>query len=210
MHLQLGGYFGATHYFDEDALAWLPLDGLRPTQAAVVNIRPEHCKILVHLSLAELETATEHFRECLEVFTWMVEKGFAKLPEREEYRVEGRQYPSVTYILQHVIAKPGLLSWYAKMAKEGKDPTAERDKRAVEGSTWHKTILFFLQGKPFDLSAGPESQKQMLLQFERWSRSVNLTPKRLETKLANLDARRDGGWAGTCDAIAECHLPQEG
>src|SRR3990167_5510074 len=47
MYLQLGGYYGATHYFDSDALTWLRQNGTKPTSAAIVNIRPDRCKVLV-------------------------------------------------------------------------------------------------------------------------------------------------------------------
>ena len=81
MWLQLGGYYGTTHYFDGDALAWLPQNGEKPTGAAIVNIRPERCKVLVALSQAECETALAKFQECLDVFLWLVDKGFARLPD---------------------------------------------------------------------------------------------------------------------------------
>lgn len=252
MLLQLGGYYGTTHYFDTDALAWLPRNGLHPTQGAIVNIRPDKCRVLVSLTQAQLETALDKFRDCLDVFLWLVDRGFATLPEREEYRVDGRYFPSVTYIIQHVIAKPGLLDWSygigveaglraaglgwtpdrivealavkaeldAKRLKKtdpaaqpwltlrealveaGYGPTAKRDAAAVTGTSWHKTILFFLQGTKIDLTNAPADQVGMLTHFGRWSDTVGLAPKQLETKVANMEE----GWAGTVDAIANCNL----
>ena len=252
MLLQLGGYYGTTHYFDPDTRAWLSLNGARPTQGAIVNIRPDKCRVLVSLSQGDLETALAKFHECLDVFTWLVDKGFAKLPEREEYRVDNRQFPSVTYIIQHVIAKPGLLDWSygigveaglraaglgwtpdqitealavkaeldAKRLKKtdpaaqpwlkvrealseaGYGATAKRDQAATTGTSWHKTILFFLQGQSVDLSTAPPDQVGMLTHFTQWSERVQLEPKRLETKVANVDF----GWAGTVDAVASCNL----
>ena len=120
MWLQLGGYYGATHAFDADALAWMPLNGAPPQAAAIVNIRPERCKVLLHLTQAQLDTALTNFREAKDIFDWLVERGFAKLPEKEEYRVDGAQLPSVTYIIQHIIAKPGLMDWsYANGLEAG-------------------------------------------------------------------------------------------
>ena len=252
MLLQLGGYYGTTHYFDTDALTWLPQDGRRPTQGAIVNIRPDKCRVLVSLTQADLETALGRFHECLDVFLWLVDKGFAKLPEREEYRVGTRQFPSVTYIIQHVIAKPGLLDWSygigveaglrapelgwtppeiaealavkaeldAKRLKKtdpaaqpwvklrdalttaGYGPTAKRDAAATTGTSWHKTILFFLQGTKVDLTSAPPDQIGMLTHFERWNTQVGLEPKQLETKVANVDF----GWAGTWDCLGMCNL----
>ena len=260
MWLQLGGYYGATHAFDADALAWMPLNGAHPQAAAIVNIRPERCKVLLHLTQAQLDTALTNFREAKDIFDWLVERGFAKLPEKEEYRVDGAQLPSVTYIIQHIIAKPGLMDWsYANgleaglraaqvgwtteqvhealeakalldakqikkteetarpwihlreaLAEAGYGPMAKRDAAAVVGTHWHKSILFYLQGKSVDLTDAPEAQVQMMTQFTLWAQRVKLQPQRLETKVANLEPRRDGGWAGTLDAIATCNLEPVG
>lgn len=257
MWLQLGGYDGTTHYYEPDAGTWLPHPVPKPTQAAIVNIRPDKCRVMVKLSRAELDTALVQFRHCKEVFDWMVAKGFAKLPEREEYRVRDMQLPSVTYIIQHVIAKPGLMTWsyeggvwaglqsraigcteeqvlqaveikreldakklkrtdpaavpwlglVDKLHEAGLSTTAKRDGRAVQGSSWHKTILFYLEGKPVDLTSAPSEQVQMLERFTMWSTKVGLEPRRLETKVANLEEERpDSLWAGTFDAEALANL----
>ena len=229
MLMQLGAYYGATHYRENDGelLGWQErTPATTAQQGAIIKIGPDYVGLakreiwgeiqladgttkrgkvgeeLMRLSQADLEAGFAQFRNALDIFWWLVKKQHVQLPKKEAYQFHDKQLVSVTYVLQHVIAKPMLLNWYAKMAKEGKDPEQERDRRGAEGSLWHKNILFFLQGRPVDLSQAPESLKQTLTQFAYWQQKVKLDPVALETKVAHPAL----GYAGTYDCLARCTL----
>ncbi len=222
MMLQLGAYYGATHYREKNAdglfAGWLPKTAdIQPEQAAIIKIGPNYVGLAERevwkdskpsytekalLTKPMLDTAFAQFQNCLEVFWWLTSKDFVSVPEKEAYKFEDKQLVSVTYVIQHVIAKPALLNWYAKMAKEGKDPNAERDKRGAEGTLWHKNILWYLQGRSVDIDNGPPTLAQTIAKFAKWEQSVKLKPILLETSVAHPEL----GYGGTLDAIADCNL----
>ena len=208
--LQLGGYAGATLH-QEDGV-WHPWLEARPTQAAVIHVGEDGCSVMQQANQAELETATTKFLELVDVFEWLVARGNVTVPENEAYRTNGHYLPSVTYILSHLMAKPKLLGWYAKMAKEGKDPNQIRDEKAALGTRVHKLILFYLEGKEVDISDAPEWLVKAWMHFERWARQVQLNPVWTETKVARWRADPQGredalSYAGTLDCLAWCQLP---
>ena len=254
-HLQLAGYFGATHRWEPDALTWVPMTE-RVSQAGIVRTWEGGCRVETLLSLADLETTYQKFLSLYDVFMWMVAKGKVSIPENEAYRVNGRYYPSVTYILSQVIAKPALLNWSyeggvmaglqadsagctpeeiaqaiavktrledksmkrtdpdakawfdvtAKLHEAGLSTNAKRDGRAGQGTSIHKNILFYLQGKPVSVGEAPEWLSKALTHFAAWAGKVDLKAAYLEQKVMN----DDFGWAGTCDFMGWANLPNMG
>ena len=172
-----------------------------PTLQALIQITEEHCKPVLVMDEFASEQAYKAFENAKAVFDYLRSLGAINVPANEAYRceIDGKEeyLPSVTYILQHVVAKPGLLGWYAKMAREGKDPVKYRDSRAADGTKLHKAIHMILEGKDVDETNAPEWLKNSLKHFRAWKEESGFEPIWMEKKLFNKQLR----YAGTADTL---------
>ena len=220
--LQLAAYWACPEWCEEGA--WVTWEE-RATSAAIVHVGEHDCKPVVQLDGMELQAAFEVFCHAKSVFDWMVAKGRLTIPQNEEYRIGDIYLPSVTTILGKVIAKPALMNWYYDKGIEAvmelvsrklmpepmeKDrikqladeeqlsPTAQRDAKGDMGSTLHKNIVFFLEGKTVDTTQAPTWLSGALTQVAQWTSRVKLEPIALERKVCH----RDLGYAGRMDCVA--------
>lgn len=194
--LQLGGYYGATHLYHKATKQWslkAPVDA-----GMIVHCNEGGVYPLLVMTQAELEEAFVEFQHALKVYRYLATWGKLSSPER--YAIEGTQYVSVTEVLNHVCAKPGLLQWYAKMAKQGKDPNEIRDAKGAIGNTIHKALLFYLRGDAVDVGEAPAYLTKTLAHFAVWSRKIKLEPVHLEATVVHQAL----GYAGTLDCTWTC------
>jgi hypothetical protein len=189
--LQLGGYARCPSQYDKDTGLVLPLD--RSEVGAVIHLNTDGIWPLTVLTGEELVQAGARFVEAVSIYRYLALHGAIPGRREDRYHIQGQPYVSVTQVLQYVIAKPGLLNWYAKMAKEGKSPDQERDKKAVAGSTIHKLVMFYLQGKK--VTVENDKLAGLMVTFGQWCAKVDAKP--LETETTVFDAQI--GVAGTLD-----------
>src|SRR3990167_1672290 len=194
MQLQLGGYYLATSTYDKGTGQW----GFKPPvdYGAIIHTSAEGVRPLLVMNQAELTEAASAFQEALRLYRYLA-KYDAYMTAPSRYPIGGKQYVSVTEVLKYVVAKPGLLAWYAKLSREGKDPNAIRDEKAGQGSTIHKHLLFFLRGDAVDVTNAPDYVTKTLLHFERWTKAWQVQAVSLEQTLVHQDL----GYAGTGDAV---------
>ena len=104
---------------------------------------------------------------------------------------------------------PDAKAWFdltAKLHEAGLSVDAKRDGKAGQGSTIHKTILFYLQGQAVKMTDAPEWLLNALLHFTAWSSRVGLKVAYVEQKLVN----EEQGFAGTCDFMGWMQTSKEG
>lgn len=191
MRYQLGGYYGCTSVYDKQLAQSLPHQ--ESDLGVAVRVAPEGVDVRLMLEKDDLKRAYAHFIHALSLFRDL--KDYGDVLQEERYQINGTAYVSVTHILRHVIAKPGLLSWYAKMAKDGKDPAAFRDERANYGTRIHKMLAMFFLGKSVDMGEAPEDLQKVMRNVERFASKYHLEPDRVECQLYHPDE----GYAGTVD-----------
>ncbi len=197
--LQLGGYYLAPQTYDKSTGQW----GFKPPvdYGVILHTNSDGVYPLLVMNQAELTEAASAFQEALRVYGYLAKH--TEMPAPARYPINGTQYVSVTEVLKYVIAKPALLNWYAKMAKEGKDPNAVRDAKAVQGTTIHKNLLFFLQGKAVDLTQAPQELTDTMSKFAAWAQGVSLQAVALEQTIVHQTLN----YAGTLDGILTCSEP---
>ena len=103
---------------------------------------------------------------------------------------------------------PDAKAWFdltAKLHEAGLSVEAKRDGKAGQGSTIHKTILFYLQGQAVKMGEAPDWLQQALRHFSSWSSRVGLKVAYVEQKLVNEEI----GYAGTCDFLGWAELKQQ-
>lgn len=107
--IQLGAYQDMDRVLEDGR--WEPITPeCRAQQAAIVQVREGTCKVAKLLTEHDLVGVRTFFQQAVEQFHWLRTNGFIWDVKRT-YQVEGREYVSVTEILSHVCAKPGLLNW---------------------------------------------------------------------------------------------------
>ena len=77
-------------------------------------------------------------------------------------------------------------------------PVDLRDKAGDQGRTWHKLAMFYLQGKPVDLTDAPQAHKDFAAKFAMWCSKVKLEPLAVEQMVYE----EEPGIAGTLDCLA--------
>lgn len=196
MRLQLGSYYSAPQTYDKAT----GQSGIKPAvdYGCILHTSEKGVYPLLVMNQSELTEAARIFTEAVRIYRYLATHG--NLPEPQRYQINGTAYVSTTEVLKYVIAKPGLLNWYAKMAAEGKDPNAVRDARGVAGSTIHKNILFFMQGRSVDLTQAPPELAKTMALFAAWTGKWNVDAVALEQTVIDQPL----GVAGTLDAILSC------
>lgn len=163
----------------------------------VVQVNEKHCKAVVVMDSKKLARAYRAFAGAKETFDWMVGEGFVEIPQKENYRLGELYLPSVTFILQYAIAKPGLMNWYRRMGAEGRDPEKIKNFAGDRGSQIHKTIHLLLSGVAFDYSKAPSWLAATITHAAAWVKSVDFVPIHLEQPVVNPLL----GYAGTLDTV---------
>ena len=133
---------------------------------------------------------------------------------RRTYNWDGRDYPSVTSILGTVVAKPGLISWAAKvsaaaavdeydasgnvarsLAKGAAAPNAGRDAGGARGTDVHRVLHHLGLGMPLP-SVSPPAKPYVASLCDWWDEA------KPEAALAEATVvSKAHGYAGTLDAI---------
>ena len=193
--LQLGAYWGATHLWDkgEQVMSTKP-----QTEYAFifhVGVGGVHAKLT--MTKLELHAAFYAFQHFLEGYRYLKTHDFIK--DEERYKIQGVSYVSVTQVLKYSVGKPGLLGWYAKMAREGKDPNQVRDEAAEIGRKIHRMVEFYLKGKAVDLTQAPEWMATTSVKFSAWTTKYTVDPVCVEQVVVHPEL----GYAGTLDAIVK-------
>jgi len=133
---------------------------------------------------------------------------------RRTYHWDGTEYPSVTSILGAVVAKPGLISWAAKVSAEAavdayiagalstaaiaegkRAPTAGRDAGGARGSDVHR-VLHHL-GLGIDLPSVGAAAEPYVASLCAWWETAKPEPVAAEATVVS----KSHGYAGTLDAI---------
>jgi len=178
-----------------------------PDYGLVVQTLKDRTSIAILMDKQELAEAADVLLHLKAAYDYMKQQGQIREEERYQIQVDGKTEPfvSVTQIMKFCIAKPGLLNWYSKMAKEGKDPNAVRDQRGEEGKTIHKNILYFLQGKSVDLTQCPAWLASTMAKFYVWAIKYQVKPALMEQKVWSMRHR----FAGRLDFVGSMELTKE-
>lgn len=195
--LQLGGYYLATHCFDKTT----GQTSMRPPidAAMVVHVGEKGVKPALVMQKAELEEAAEAFKHELELYRYIA-RFFTDYDNKQggrSYRILDREYVSVTTLAKYVIAKPGLIAWAAKMAKEGKDPEALKQAGADIGTKIHRLVEFYLKGREVDLTDAPDWMVKASVHMASWCERHKIDPVIIEQTVYHPEL----GFAGTLDAV---------
>lgn len=122
---------------------------------------------------------------------------------RPDYRTaDGKRVPSVTTILDRVMAKPALITWANRIGLQGKDLDSERDRTADAGSIAHELIAAHLEGRAPDLvyydPGAYEAGQFGYLNAREWLSANTVEPLLIETPLVSEQYR----YGGTVDLYA--------
>lgn len=195
--LQMGGYYLATHCYDKTS----GQTSLKPTidAAMVVHVGEKAVKPALIMTKPDLEEAARAFEHELALYRYIA-KFFTEYDNKQggrNYKILDRDYVSVTTIAKYVIAKPGLLGWYAKMAKEGKDPEALKQAGADVGTKIHRIVEFYLKGREIDLTDATEWMVKASTNMAVWCIKHKVEPVIVEQSVYHPEL----GFAGTLDAV---------
>lgn len=196
--LQLGGYFLATHCYDKTTQQ----TAIKPDVniAMIVHVGENGVKPALVLGAQELADAVEAFKQALSLYRY-IEKHFTEYDRKQggrNYNILGvEDYVSVTTITKYVIAKPGLIAWAAKMAKEGKDPEALKQAGADTGTRIHRLVEFYLKGREVDLTDAPDWMVKASVHMAAWCEKHRVEPVLVEQVVYHPELK----YAGTLDTI---------
>ncbi len=191
--LQLGGYYGMENVWDKkDQVTY---KRQKPQIGLVAQVGPKGVIPKIVMDQQMMEAGKRAFAHAVALYRWLKEAGIEEHEER--YTIKGKPYISNTQVLKFILDKPALRQWYYKMGREGKDPTKIRDAKANLGSTIHKNILFYLEGKPVDLTEAPQELQQTVWKFSDWAEKVKLDVLEVESTVFNEEWQA----AGTLDCL---------
>ncbi len=193
--LQLAAYWGADHVLTNGV--WVQVKE-RAKQAAIVQTRPEGCKVVMVMTEAELRTAYDTFLKSLDIYIWLRKVSpFLKYQKERTYPVKDKEYVSVTHVGSHILAKPGLVTWAIKEVKAGRDPDSIKNQAGSRGTMIHNAIFNYLTGTIVTQRKEPDWLKETMGHFLMWSKSVNLQVVEAERTVCGMKA----GYAGTRDFL---------
>ena len=113
----------------------------------------------------------------------------------------GKRLPSVTTILNGVLAKPALIKWAYGLGLKGIDMDGYRDALADVGTLAHRMILDHLRGDKTDTANCPKDQVDLaencFIKYLEWEGQHQVEPILVETPLVS----EAGGFGGTPDFI---------
>lgn len=113
----------------------------------------------------------------------------------------GKRVPSVTTILNSVLAKPALIKWAYGLGLKGIDMDGYRDALADVGTLAHRMILDHLRGDKTDTTNCPKDQVDLaencFIKYLEWEGQHKVEPILVETPLVS----EAGGFGGTPDFI---------
>lgn len=188
-------FIGPEMRYQLGAYAYCPTLLERPEHGLVIQITEKWCKPVVVLDAEKLAKAYRTFCALKQAFDDMVDNGDITIKSRYPY--DGAFLPSVTEVLSHMLAKPGLLNWYWKMGKEGKDPNQIKVNRGDEGSQVHHAIHLLLKQVPFKFEGAAPWLADRITHFAAWQLKADFQPLHLEQKVYNTEI----GYAGTLDTV---------
>jgi hypothetical protein len=118
------------------------------------------------------------------------------------YKSEGgKRLPSVTTILNSVLAKPALIKWAYGLGLKGIDMDGYRDALADVGTLAHRMILDHLRGDKTNTANCPKDQVDLaencFIKYLEWEGQHKVEPILVETPLVS----EAGGFGGTPDFI---------
>jgi hypothetical protein len=117
--------------------------------------------------------------------------------EDRVYHAPKGTYPSITNLLYHIISKPGIEKWKARVGEEAAQKIST--KAARRGTRIHKYIERYMEGDADYLKKSPPDHKEM----------VNLVVPQINEKIDNIRGIELGMWsdglkvAGTSDLVAD-------
>jgi len=117
--------------------------------------------------------------------------------EDRVYHAPKGTYPSITNLLYHIISKPGIEKWKARVGEEAAQKIST--KAARRGTRIHKYIERYMEGDVDYLKKSPPDHKEM----------VNLVVPQINEKIDNIRGIELGMWsdglkvAGTSDLVAD-------
>ena len=113
----------------------------------------------------------------------------------------GERVPSVTTILNSVLAKPALIRWAYGLGKAGVDMDTYRDELADIGKLAHRMILDHLRKEKTDTSAYTKQQVDLaenaFIKYLEWERGHEVEPLIVEKPLVS----EEHNFGGTPDFI---------